>query len=428
MMDVELGANARAQSPEDALFPSEAEIDAKVRELHAKPHKVVVFHTGAGAGIPQLLWAPPPASATILESRFTYVQASTDAAIGRKLEKYCEREAAIALAVAAYTHGRALLEGTPQADDPVIGLGLTAAVRSAEIKRGEHRVHIATKGEKRISVVTVTLQKGNLTRIGEGRLCDLLGLNTILRAAGIADVPLNAALGMTATPAFGDRGDGRRVLTLDLIGILGGATANPDLFARPVLWPDDRRGTLDELHPDRHILFPGSFNPKHPGHDGIAIATERATGKTVVAAITQHHPQKGPISVDELLRRAQQFAWERPVVLTEHGSLYIDKARMFPGFAFAIGADALLGLLNPKYYGSASRLTATLEEFGALGTRFYVTGRVHEGTFMTAEQAITACAAAETLDLRHLLGTLFLPVTGRWDVSSTHIRTRQASR
>lgn len=414
---------------EELLFPSDATIVKRVRAIHAKPHKVVLFCTGAGAGLPQLLWVTPPASATILDAQFSYHPRATDKLLGRKPEKYCERETALALATAAYARGQELLEGTDEADTPILGLGLTAAVRSEKIKRGEHRVHIAVKGSDVIRVVSVTFAKGHLSRIGEGRLCDLLALNLLLAHLEIPQVPMSPELHIDANPECSRTSDDQCVLGAELVGGAGNASVNSDLFERPVFWPDERRGTIDELHPDRHILYPGSFDPLHYGHEGIAQTVERATGRQAVFAITQKHPTKGLIAVDEMLRRAKQFAWRWPIVLTQDDALYIQKARKFPGFGFAIGADVMLGILDPKYYVEGiTELRSVINAFEMLGTKFYVNSRMVDGELMTAERALEICEARKQhpqLETRNLLGTLFVPVTGRWDVSSSTIRARR---
>ncbi|MDO8622271.1 MAG: adenylyltransferase/cytidyltransferase family protein, partial [bacterium] len=184
------------------------------------------------------------------------------------------------------------------------------------------------------------------------------------------------------------------------------------LFSLPVLWPEGTQGTIGSLNPNHHLLFPGSFDPLHFGHEQMVRHAERMTGKRVVFTMNARHPDKGEIAPRELLRRAEQFRWRSPVLFTQDEPLFIDKARRFPGFGFLIGADVVLGLLNEKYYGSIEARDAVLQEFRQLGTRFYVVGREVDGAFRTLDDMVIPAEARD----------LFIPVSGRWDIASRSLR------
>ena len=79
-----------------------------VAELHETPTLLVVYATGAGAGLQQLLWAQPGASKTLLEAQFPYSREALIDLLGEEPAQYCSREAAIRMAVAAHARCREL--------------------------------------------------------------------------------------------------------------------------------------------------------------------------------------------------------------------------------------------------------------------------------------------------------------------------------
>jgi hypothetical protein len=74
--------------------------------------------------------------------------------------------------------------------------------------------------------------------------------------------------------------------------------------------------------------------------------------------------------------RLAQFAWKSPVELTR-APTFVEKARLFPGTTFVIGADTAERLVAPKYYGDDEvRMHAALEEIGRSGCSFMVAVRI----------------------------------------------------
>jgi hypothetical protein len=390
-----------------------SDLHHRILSLHESPYKAVIACTGAGAGIQKALWEVPGSSETIIDSVFPYHRLALTDFIGREPAKFCSQDTALWMATAA--HRRATELVLRDGGDPatVIGLALTAAVATNRPKKGDHQCFIAVRTAKGMSTVSAVFEKGLRSREEEGALCDLLAVNVLLASAGLEQVSGSAAgILCDEIRTFDDDGDVlyRPKLVPSQLAPLAGTTH--DIFDRPLFQPDGARMDVDALSPDRHILFHGSFDPWHFGHDLMAQQAERMTGKEVVCAITATHPDKGRLGEAELLRRAEQFRYRRPVLFMESGALYVDKARMFPGVGMLIGADVALGILNPKYYGSPSKCMEALEELRQHRARFYVVGREIEGKFVTLDDLPIPAAARE----------LFLPVSGRWDVRSRDLR------
>jgi hypothetical protein len=389
------------------MFPGQSEIDRIVRKLHESPWKAVIACTGAGAGLQQLLWSVPGASATVLDAVMPYDKHALADFIGHEPEKYCSRDTALWMASAAYRRAFELGVRGGEQKPHVMGLGLTAVVATSEFKKGGHRLFVAVKTADELATVSVTLTRGRLDRPGEGAACDLVALNAMLAIAGLPQALLGDC-GLASEEVM----SGPEGCTVAPRGIERFEHAGIDPFEKPLFLADGSRSGLDALDPAKHILFPGSFAPLHFGHESMAMQTERMTGKKVVFAITGTHPDKGVIPAAELLRRAEQFRWSWPVAFTEGAALYVEKARMFPKFGFLIGVDAVLGILDPKYYGGVGGRDAMLAELASLGTRFHVVGRQIGDKFVTLDD----------VDVPERFARVFQPVSGRWDVRSRDLR------
>lgn len=395
------------------MFPSQTELDLVIRKLHESQWKAVVACTGAGAGLQDILWSVPGASATLLDAIMPYDRFALADFIGREPEKYCSRDTALWMATAAYRRAKelALRNGS---NAPVLGLGLTATVATGVAKKGDHRAFVAVKTANETATVSITLTKGRLDRVGEGRACDLVALDAMLAAVGLPQVLLREQLGISSEEivrdGFGD--EAARTYVVEPRPEVALAHLTDDVFARPLFMPDGTRLDAAALDPATHLIFPGSYHPLHYGHEAMALQAERMTGKKVVFSITAQHPDKGTLSEAEMLRRAEQFRWAWPVLFMKSGSLYVDKAEAFPGFGFLIGADAALGILDPKYYGGEDGRDRVLQRMRDLGTAFHVVGRQVGDRFMTHED----------LPVPARFEKLFRPVSGRWDVRSRDLR------
>ncbi|HTK05200.1 MAG TPA: hypothetical protein VL500_06445 [Candidatus Eisenbacteria bacterium] len=391
------------------MFPGQTEIDRIVHDLHLSPWKAVIACTGAGAGLQQLLWSVPDASKTVLDAMMPYDRCALIDLIGHEPEQFVSQDTALWMASAAYRRANELTVRNGE-KAPVMGLGLTATVKTGKPKRGDHRAFIAVKTAREITTVGITLTKDRYDRADEGRICDHVALDAMLAAAGLPQLGMRD-YGLTSAEVIGDPDD-RESYKVAPHGVLRLEGLVHDVYERPLFNPDGSRSGIDALDPARHILFWGSFDPLHHGHELMAAQTERMTGKKVVFAITGSHPDKGEVPTAALLRRAEQFRWSWPVLFTKGAALYVEKARKFPGLGMLIGADVALGILNPKYYGGAEACEAVLRELIERRARFYVVGREIEGKFVTLDD----------LPIPEHLRVLFLPVSGRWDVRSRDLR------
>jgi hypothetical protein len=372
---------------------------AALRALRPPP-KVFVAATGAGAGIQASLWSVPGSSAFLAGAAFPYAAHETERLLGFRPARFCDEDAAVELAMAAYLRGReAALAETSDAPIKarVIGLGLTASVASLEPHRGDHRVFVATLGIRGATVWSARLPKGSgeTQRSLDGQVADRLGVHALLACEGIASLD-GLASGVDVS---------RRELSE--------AELHAMLYRHPVFGPGDSREQILGAERCDLVLLPGSFDPCHDGHHMIADAVERRYGRRVAYAVTADPVHKPSLRTVDLLDRVASIRLlggrGRPIILTERDPLFIDKARQFPGAGIALGADALIRMLDPSWGPNVGEM---LETFRALGTRFYVVGRVVDGRWTTIDD----------VPIPDGFRRLFEPVDGRHDVSSTALR------
>ncbi len=356
-------------------------------ELLRDTHNVQIHvaSAGAGAGIAQLLWSVPGSSAYFSGATVLNAKEETVAFLGYEPSSYASEEAAIGLALAAYQ--KAYVPGS--AKFPV-GLGIAASVATLEVHKGAHRIHAALIMKGRALAFSMEVEKGTgyVPRTRDGAAADQMGLALLCHALEVGCADLRDVKDVSAK-------------------------ARESLLTRPYFTALGERLSREAGVADKPILYQGAFNPLHFGHVGGKRAIERAVGTDVVFTTTVNPPHKPELSVTDMLERAKGMRGHA-FLLTENDPLYLDKARAFPGHGFAIGMDAALRMMDPKWGPDPSGM---IQEFCQLGTRFYVFDRKVDGKVLTYE------------DLRLALPSnfrehnyVFLPMNKSWDVSSTELR------
>ena len=375
----------------------------KLLDAHVR---VYLACTGAGAGLQDMLWSVPGCSSFFAGAEFPYDASATERFLGFRPEQFCSVETAIDMALESYS--RACIERGRVTVLRPIGLGLTASVASLRAHRGEHRICAAVATREGVQAVEGVLKKdaGVRARIQDGCIADCVGRSLILRAAKIGEGRSGDAC------EFGDQ------VPVEPVDVT--EQAREQFLARGFHTADGRRlAATPEVLGDR-VLFPGAFNPPHEGHFHIAHKVAQWARVPAVFAVTANAPHKPPVPLAELVERAALLrGYDR--MFTEGDSLYLDKARRYPGCAIVLGVDALRRLLDPKW-GQA--IEPLLREFERLGTRFYVFGRLVGGEWTTLNDVLTNA----DLHLAPLLVRLCRSISGRWDISSSELRVSGEAR
>jgi nicotinamide mononucleotide (NMN) deamidase PncC len=380
-----------------------------VERLIGSGIKVYLACTGAGAGLANLIWQVPGASATLVGSVFPYAQEEFNHFVGRDWKStgssYCSREAAIALAQAAYLRCQKARVMAGDFTSECMGVGLSAAVSTTRTLRGGTRCFGALRTEKGIEVVQINFEQGHLGREGEGAICDLTGLNLITHSLFEEYVrwPNDC-----------------RVTSPTISGMLPMYCGEDEVKAGIVLDVLGRPSPLHAQDFSNIIIFPGSFDPLQFGHDEIAKTVATMTEKEVVFEISAENADKATPALDRIVSRAQQFMGRWPVILRTGAKLFIDKVTSYAGVrGFVIGADTAVRILDPKYYTLRSDgVVSALEAF-----------RVHETRFYVVTRRVGGCIVAHrNLWIPRGYEHLFVPVPGNWEISSTMLRDGRSKR
>jgi hypothetical protein len=326
-----------------------------IEAIHRSAGKCVLAMTGGGTGAVALLLGIPGGSRTILEVVVPYHERALVQFLGRRPAQFCSTAASRAMAVRAYERAAWLAPGAN-----ILGLGCTASLATDRPKRGDHRFHLTCHTVDRISTYSLTLRKGERQREAEEAILDAVLLNALAEAYGITErVPV---------PLLPEE-------TVQVEAQLPADPVRSLLKSELLAFCAEVDGRLSRDAPRPAALLPGAFNPVHEGHWGLAAAASRLLGTPVVFELSVTNVDKPAPPPPEIRRRLQQFTWRMPVWVTR-APKFTDKASLFPGVVFVVGADTAERILDPLYYeDSTTRLTEALEHIRRQGCRFLVAGR-----------------------------------------------------
>ena len=166
-------------------------------------------------------------------------------------------------------------------------------------------------------------------------------------------------------------------------------------------------------------LLPGAFNPIHEGHRGLAAVAAELLGLPVAYELSIANVDKPPLGAAEVDRRLEQFTGHAAVWLT-HAPRFVQKAILFPGAVFVVGADTALRIVDPGYYDSnPAQMHAALASLTDHGCRFLVACR---------RDGAGRCVELADVPVPPVFRALFTAVPAerfRLDVCSTEMRARR---
>ena len=386
------------------MNPPDAAWRQLIPALHASGRKAALAITGGGSGAIGEMLRVPGGSRLLIEAQVPYDEQALAAFLGAAPAQACSAETAVAMAQVARARAARL---APPGADPV-GLGATAALVSDRPRRGEHRFHIAFAGAAGIAHCTGVLAKGRRDRAGEEDIVARAIVLWLARGCGVAAPPPRSLLDAdeSCTETAGVAAD---MIDRLVAGELDRVTVQPD-----------GQMTLSASLPA--VLFPGSFNPIHDGHALLARVVEDLLGQPVAFEISVANVDKPPLAGDAVRERLRQFAWKAPVELTR-APTFVEKARLFAGTIFVVGADTAERLFGAKYYGGdEARMHRALDEIADAGSSFLVAVRV---------DAAGRVRALDDIPVPLRFAELFREIPEhrfRFDASSTEIRARRAPR
>ena len=339
--------------------------------LHASGRKAALAITGGGSGAIAELLRVPGGSRLLIEAQIPYDAQALAMFLGFAPAQASSADTAIAMARTARARAASLAPansdgGTELVGRDLVGLGATAALVSDRPRKGEHRFHIAFANAAGIAHCTCVMAKGRRDRAAEEDLVSRAIVLWLARACGVVAPSPRSLLDAdedyaeTVLPPVDAPTD-----TIDqlLAGEVDRVTVQPD-------------GQMMLSAPQPVVLFPGSFNPMHEGHVSLAQAAEELRQQPVAFELSVTNVDKPPLAGETVRQRLAQFTWRAPVELTR-APTFVEKARLFPGTTFVVGADTAERLFGSKYYGGdEDRMHMALEEIANSGSSFLVAVRL----------------------------------------------------
>jgi len=376
--------------------PSTAWTDL-VGRIHSSECQLVIAVTGGGSKAISQILEVPGGSRTLLEAAVPYSQAALEQWLGGAVDQACCEPTARAMAMAAWLRARQL---TPETDPhQLLGMGCTASLASNRPKRGDHRIHVAVQTATESTSVSLTLAKGERDRKKE----EWLAAKLVLTALGEA--------------AKSDASAARHALIEQL---RDDEPIHQCSQQAPKAWTELLLGSLVSVDQPElpHAVLPGAFNPPHIGHQRLAGIAAQRLGLPVVYEISVTNVDKPPLDFIEISSRLsalRQLDETAKIVLTDAPTFW-QKAALFSGCTFVVGADTLVRIGNPRYYKDTTDRDAAIAEIADRGCRFLVFGRLIDDRF----QVLSELAIPDKL--RDLCDEVSA-AEFRDDVSSTELRT-----
>lgn len=346
-----------------------------VREINSTPTKAVMIVTGGGSGIFPLLLERGGGSGTLLSGIVPYVQEETIGLLGGKPDKFVSEQTARSLAMAAYQKAVKLCTD----GSPVIGLSCTASLQtipSSEEREGrKHRVFMALQTATKTVSVTLEMEQhktkedsdGVGHRLWEENIC-IMGILKLLAEGCEVQTSLPDDRNVKLTR--------KECESATLANLL-------DKQTRVVMYGRDLSQTK--------VIFPGSFNPVHPGHMEMVNMIRnnpklKDESKTVAFEISMFNVDKPPLDFITITERVEQLQNMGETVYVTNAPTFVEKAKLFQNKSFIVGYDTAVRILDPRYAGPIDKVLQTFKENG---NYFYIFPRQGLVSFALPGEYIT---------------------------------------
>lgn len=322
-----------------------------INKIHQNKEKVVIAVTGGGAGAINELLRYGGGSSTLLEAIVPYNQLSFDSFVKGTPDKYCSEQAARDLAMASYQKAIRLENNLEN-----IGIGATCSLRKDNERIGRTNIaYIALQTFQETKTYTLDLTNSNLNRVEQEELVS----NLIIEILALNLKVINE-LNIPAKEEIAKADD-------DLANLLTGRS----LCLRK------------EIEKENRIIFPGSFNPFHVGHENIAKKTFEITGRKIDLEICVHNVDKPATNYHDFLERTlydevKNHDWFGEIHYTALPT-FMEKARFFPKSTFVVGWDTFRRISDPVY----ANLNKVIKTFKENETKFLVFHRIENGKIST---------------------------------------------
>ena len=156
------------------------------KKLHSVAGRGCIAITGSGIQAISDLFSEPGAPRTILDAQVPYSRLALEEFIGVPTDQHVSVEEAKLMAKAALKRAQHLAQGD-EGDEPLFGVGCTAAVATDRVRRGEDRAHVAWTNETHSGGVSIWFDKQARSRADEDTVVSAIVLNSIAMALKIEE-------------------------------------------------------------------------------------------------------------------------------------------------------------------------------------------------------------------------------------------------
>ena len=327
-----------------------------INQIHNSSYRFVIVSSGGGTNAISEILKVPGASTSVLEAYVPYAKESLDYYLLKQPDHYCSMDTTLSMAAKAYSAAKKI-DPTNHPKN-LLGIAVTASLATNYPKKGEHKFFIAIQTHKYSKSFAYSFVKGELSRESEEEVVTNYVIKSLAEACNIKTELLSETKSLKIKTVLAKKN------WIKLVG-------NEINF-------DASSSRIPEL------IFPGSFNPFHSGHNEMSKLAQSKTGLGLVYEICIQNADKPPLSYHEIERTLSQFDGHQDWVLTKAGK-FSDKAALFPNSVFIIGADTLARILDEKFYLNRKDMMDQLDLFNSHNINFLVFGRKIKSHFIDLE-------------------------------------------
>ena len=327
-----------------------------IKKVHSSPYRFVLVSSGGGTNAISEILKVPGASTSVLEAYVPYAKESLDYYLLKQPDHYCSLDTTLSMAAKAYSAAKKIDPDT----NPkyLLGIAVTASLATNYSKKGEHKFFIAIQTYKYSSSFSYSFIKGELTREEEEQVVTDHIINAIAQSCEVQSKIISENSSLVVKTVEAQKNWVKLV--------------------------DNKIDFVSSSNRIPELIFPGSFNPFHSGHQSMSELAEKKTGLGLAYEICIQNADKPPLSYHEIEKTLNQFNHGHEWVLTKAGK-FTDKAELFPNSVFIIGADTLTRILDEKFYLNRQDMLNQLDLFNSHNINFLVFGRKIRDSFISLE-------------------------------------------
>ena len=139
--------------------------------------------------------------------------------------------------------------------------------------------------------------------------------------------------------------------------------------------------SADNARATGQVIFPGAFAPLHDGHREMIERARQVTERDVALEISLENVDKPELLTGAAVARIIPLS--PATVWLTRAATFVEKAELFPGSTFVVGADTIARIGEHRYYDDDLSCGQAITKIVANGCRFLVFGRAMDAQLQT---------------------------------------------